>query len=195
MDGCKLMPNRIDFLYAAITDIQSTIRAIDVKVAAILVGVLAPLANTNRIFAHLGHFGFQSPRWLFMALVVSFLLTWVLALTALVRSIGAIHNPSQHIINTSNCKGTFYGGGLYTLSIIDVFLNRSIIKASKDPQSFAAQLPTNDTEIEVELVFEQLKLAYIRDMKLNRLNWGLRFSQFWLVLGVGIYLSSKYLIR
>lgn len=179
---------------AAIMDTQATVRAIDVKVAALLVCVLAPLTSANRIFAHLGHFGIQSPKWLFMALAVLFLLAWLLALIAMVRAIGAIDNPSQHIINTSNCKGTFYGGGLYNLSVVDVFLNRDIIKAAKDPLSFAAQLPTTDKELEVELVFEQMKLAYIRDIKLNRLNWGLRFSLLWLLLGIGIFLSSKYLI-
>lgn len=189
------MHSKIDFVSAAISDTQATIRALDVKVAALLVGILAPLANLNRIFSHLGHFEHESPWWLFMAVVISFLLAWLLALIALVRAIGAIDNPSQHIINTANCKGTFYGGGLYKLSIVDVFLNRDIITASKDPQSFAAQLPANESEIEVELVFEQMKLAYIRDVKLNRLNWGLRFSLLWLVLGIGIFISSKYLIH
>lgn len=188
------MHNKIDFVSAAIADTQTTIHATDVKIAAILVGILAPLANTSSIFSHLDHFGIQSPRWFFIAIVILFLLAWLLALIALVRAIGAIDNPSQHIINTSNCKGTFYGGGLYTLSIVDVFLNRDIIKALQDPKSFAAKLPANDAEIEVELVFEQMKLAYIRDVKLNRLNWGLRFSLIWLVLGISIFLSSKYLI-
>jgi len=63
-----------------------------------------------------------------------------------------------------------------------------------DPQSFAAQLPANDTEMETELVFEQMKLAYIRDVKLNRLGWGLRFYLIWLALGISIILSSKHLI-
>ena len=188
------MLNKLDFISAAILDTQTTIRAIDVKVAALLVGILAPLPNINRIFSHLNHFGVQSPRWLFCGVVVLFLLSWLLALLALVRAIGGIDNPDQHIINTSNCRGIFYAGGLYTLGIVDVFFNRNIIKASKDLQLFAAQLPANETEIETELVFEQMKLAYIRDVKLNRLHWGLRFSLLWLVLGIGIFLSSKYII-
>lgn len=188
------MPSKLDFVSAAIVDTQATIRAIDVKVATLLVGILAPLANINRIFAHLDHYVLQSPRLVFVTIVVSFLLAWLLALIALIRATGAIDNPAHHIINTSNCKGTFYGGGLYNLSIVDVFCNRNIIKASKDPQSFATQLPANDAEMETELVFEQMKLAYIRDVKLNRLGWGLRFSLIWLAVGIGVFLSSKYLI-
>lgn len=188
------MFDRTNFISAAIADTQSTIRATDVKVAAILVGVLAPLASTNRIFSHLEHFGLQSPRLFFMLLVIAFLLAWLMALITLARAIGAIDNPSHHIINTGNCKGTFYAGDLYSLGFLDAFFNRDIIRASKDPRSFAAQLPTNSTEIEVELVFEQMKLVYIRDAKLNRLKWGYCFSLIWLSLGIVIFLSSKYFI-
>ncbi len=188
------MPSKLDFISAAISDTQATIRAIDVKIAALLVGVLAPLANVNRVFAHLNHFGSQSPRWIFMVIAASFLLTWLLALVALVRAISAIDNPSDHIINTEKCKGTYYAGKLYALNFVDAFLNRDIIKASKDPQSFAMELPNNDVEIEIELVFEHMKLVYIREAKLNRLKWGLYFSQIFLVLGIVIFLSSKYLV-
>jgi len=155
------MNNKLNFVSAAILDTQATIRAIDVKVAALLVTLLAPLANANSIFVHLDRFGVQSPRWFFMTMVVLFILTWLSALIALVRAISAVDNPSQHIINTNNCNGMFYGGGLYTFSIADVFLNRGIIKASKDPQSFAAQLPIDDEAIKLELIFEQMKLIYI----------------------------------
>lgn len=188
------MDKKTEFIAAAILDTQATIRAIDVKVAALLVAVLAPFANISRIFAHLGHVGTQSPRWIFLSLVVAFLVAWVLALVALVRAIGAIDNPSRHIINSDSITGAFYAGGLYSLGVVDVFLNRSIIKASADPRSFAARIPDNAEGIEHELVFEQMKLAYIRDVKLNRLNWGLRFSLLWFALGTGIFLSSKYLL-
>lgn len=186
------MDKKADFIAAAILDTQATIRAVDVKVAAFLVAILSPLGNVNRIFAHLGHFGNQSPRWIFLFIVVAFLVTWVFALVALVRAIGAIDNPSRHIINSSSLKGSFYAGGLYKLGIVDVFLNREIIKASTDPMTFAAQIPGTSAEMEVELVFEQMKLVYIRDIKFNRLNWGMRFSLAWLVLGIGIFVFSKY---
>lgn len=186
------MDSKTDFLMAAISDTQATIRAIDVKVAALLVGILAPFANTNRVFGHLGHFGIQSPQWLTLGIAVLFLCAWLFGLAALVRAIGAIDNPAQHIINASACVGSFHAGGLYKLGLLDVFLNRDIIKASKDPLSYAAQLPDSKEAIEGELVFEQMKLAYIRDVKFNRLAWGMRFSLLWFILGIGIFISSKY---
>lgn len=186
------MDKKADFIAAAILDVQATIRAIDVKVAAFLVAILAPLGNVNRIFSHLSHFGSQTPRWLFLFIVVAFLLTWVLALVAFVRAIGAIDNPARHIINSSSISGSFYAGGLYKLGVLDVFLNREIIKASTDPLTFAAQVPDTCAAMEVELVFEQMKLVYIRDIKFNRINWGMRFSLAWLILGIGIFIFSKY---
>ncbi len=195
MNGCKKMHSKLKFVSASILDTQLTIRAIDVKVAALLVGILAPLHKTSRIFSHLDHFWSQSPRWIFATAVVLFILLWLFALASLVRAIGAVDNPSKHIINITNCRGTFYGEGLYKLGIFDVFVNRDIITASKDPKSFSDHLPTNEAEIELELVYEKLKLAYIRDIKIYRLNWGLRFSLMWLVIGIVIYLSSKYILN
>lgn len=187
------MDNRKDFIAAAILDTQATIRSIDVKVAALLVAVLTPLANTNRVFGHLSHFGTMSPKWLFLTLAITFLGAWIAAFTALVRSIGAIDNPATHIINSGSLTGSFYSGGLYKMGLLDVFLNRDLIKASKDPVSFLAAIPNDAASIEKELAFEHMKLVYIRETKLNRLNWGLKFSLIWLVLGIGIFLSSKYL--
>lgn len=188
------MNDQNNFVSAAILDIQATIRALDVKVSALLVGILAPLANVGRVFWYLDHFRTQSPHWLFLLIFAIFLATWVLALLALVRAIGAVDNPAEHIINSNKQRGTFYSAGLYKLGLIDVFINRDIIKASKDPQSFAADLPKSDDEIELELVFEQMKLAYIRDIKLKRLCWGQRFAFIWFTLGIFIFLYSKYWI-
>jgi hypothetical protein len=188
------MHNKSTFLAAAITDTQATIRAIDVKVAAILVGLLAPLQNLHRVFSHLENFSGESPRWAYISASSAFVACWLLALFALVRAIAAIDNPAKHIINNGNCTGAFFAGGLYGLKIPDAFFNREEIKASKDPLSFAALLPVDETEIERELVFEHMKLAYIRDVKMHRLKWGVTFSILWVILGVAIYLASKYVV-
>lgn len=41
------MDKKANFIAAAILDTQATIRAVDVKVAAFLVAILAPLGNVN----------------------------------------------------------------------------------------------------------------------------------------------------
>ena len=106
------MLDKLDFISAAILDTQTTIRAIDVKVAALLVGILAPLPNINRIFSHLNHFGVQSPRWLFCGVVVLFLLSWLLALLALVRGYAGTGKVRQSI-EAQGCECWRFGDGVF----------------------------------------------------------------------------------
>jgi hypothetical protein len=188
------MNDRASFLAASISDIQSTIRAVDVKVAAIIVGLLTPLQNLHRVFGHLKHFCDVTPAWPAVFVAVLFLAAWLLAFIALVRAISAVENPARHIINSGGLQGSFFLGGLYPFKFLDAFLDRSIIMARRDPATVQASLPTTATVVEAELVFEQMKLAYIRDTKMNRLYWGLVLSVVWLFLGIAIFVSSKFVI-
>ena len=182
------------FLQAAITDVQATVRAIDVKVGALFVLVLAPFASLARVFAHVDKLCCRSPKYVFIALSVCFLASWFLALVSLVRAIGALDNPARHIPNSNNQKGTFYGGGLFDFNIIDAFFNRHNVKAKKDLDAFSTDIPTSIEEIEMELAFEHMKVVYIRDIKATRLKWGVRFATIWLILGSSIFFVSRYSI-
>jgi hypothetical protein len=188
------MNDRAAFLAGSIADMQATIRAVDVKVAAILVGLLTPLQNLHRVFGHIKHFCDVSPRWPAICVSILFLTAWVLGFIALVRAISAVGNPAAHIINRNHLKGSFFLGGLYPFKFLDAFLDRPIIMAGQDPATIQANLPQTSADVEAELVFEQMKLAYIRDIKINRLYWGLILSLFWLFLGVAIFISSKFVI-
>jgi hypothetical protein len=185
--------DKINFLYAAIADTQATIRAIDVKVGAILVAILLPVQNFSRIFSHLNAIALPpSPMWS-QALAVLFIVVWLAALIVLVKALAAIDNPAKHIVNSNSATGVFFAGGLYPLGILDAFFNRSVIRASKKSDAFAGQLPSTLDEVVNELTFEHMKLVYIREIKLKRLYWGLRLSEIWLGLGIAIYLYSKYM--
>ncbi|MEI8209558.1 MAG: hypothetical protein WCG16_10165 [Methylococcales bacterium] len=188
------MDKKSDFIAAAINDTQSTIRAIDLKVATLLVMILAPFAKIDRVFWHLSHLATHLHTLPFLIIVFIFIFTWILSLIALVRSICAIDNPSQHIINSSLYTGRFYAGGLYMLNIMDVFFNLEKTKASMDVQTFVDTIPDNEQAIEKELAFEKMKLAYIRDIKLNRLDWGMRFALIWFAFGIFVFIFSKYYV-
>jgi hypothetical protein len=45
-------------------------------------------------------------------------------------------------------------------------------------------LPSSEAEVQAELVFEKLKLSFIRDMKLARYNLSVRFTAVWIVVSV-----------
>lgn len=185
------MDNKTAFIAGAILDIQSTIRAIDVKIGALLAAVLIPFSNLGRICAHFQNISQNYNKSLILVLLVLFFSSWMLSIIALIRGLAAIDNPAKHIVNSSNYKGSFYGANLYNFGFLDCFLNRSVIKANKDVSTFELDIPDSKNKIEGELVFEQLKLIYIRDAKLHRLKWGVNCASLWFVLGLISYVISK----
>lgn len=185
---------KIAFIQSAITDIQATIRAYDVKVGALLVLVLAPFPHISKVFYHIDKLCCIHPKFIFIVLSVVFFLSWFLALASLVRAISALDNPACHIINSHIHKGVFYGGGLYKFGLWDVLFNREVIKANRDVTTFSKDIPSSEEDIVLELTFEQMKVIYIRDIKANRLKWGIRFATAWLILGMCIFLTSRYLV-
>jgi hypothetical protein len=184
---------KISFMQSAVNDVQATIRAIDVKIGALLVLVLSPFANISKVFSHVDKLCCRPPKWLFIAIGIAFFTSWILALASLVRALGATNNPAAHIPGATNVKGAYFGGGLFSFGIIDTFFNRKNITAKKDLTAFVATLPANDDDVLRELAFEQMKVAYIRDLKANRLKWGFRFSVVWVAIGICIYLNSRYM--
>lgn len=185
------MLNKLDFIYASIADTQATIRAVDVKIGALLVAVLMPFSNLGRICAHFQNISQNYNETLALVLLVLFFCVWILSIITLIRGLSAVDNPAKHIVNSENYKGSFYGGNLYNFGILDCFLNRSVIKADKDVSTFELDIPDNKNKIEGELAFEQMKLIYIRDAKFHRLKWGINFASIWFALGLTSYVISK----
>ena len=60
--------------------------------------------------------------------------------------------------------------------------------ARQTPQEHLDDVPTTDGGAALELSFEHLKIAYIRDLKMFRMRWGFRFSGVALLVGGAFYL-------
>lgn len=189
------MNSRKEFVIAAVADAQATIRGLDVKLAALLVAVLVPiplLSSIAECFA-----GIYS-RWsgvLVGSALIVFSLCWALAILCYARAIGAISSPSRHILNGTNFIGSFYGPGQFTFLPIDAILNRSSVISKTDPTTHVQTMPDTPDDIERELAFEHLKLIYIRDIKLLRLQWGFRFSGIAISMGALLFVVARYYIR
>lgn len=178
----RIKLDKIDFIKEAILDTQATIRAIDVKVAALLAGLLVPIASIKDLLIF---FDGLSPLALSLIFKIFFIFFWVVAILAFIRTIGALNNPENHILKTNRSyqsKGTFYGGSLFSLKFYDVFKNRDI-KSKKCVNDFILDMP-NNKNMENELAFEQMKLIYIREIKLIRLKYGIHFLTLWLGTGL-----------
>lgn len=187
------MDRKIEFIYDSIHDIQSTIRAIDTKVAALLVVLSIPLTNVGTIVNDLSKFlskDYGVFKWI---LVVVFAVSWVLSLIAAARAISAIDKPSIQIVNSKKFKNTYYGGELYKMEFLDIFFNRDSLKAFKDVDSYYDDFPEQDLDIAKGLIFEQMKLVYIRDIKICRFNFSIQATYLAFTLGLTMYLVSKFM--
>ncbi len=185
------MDSKSDFILSAISDTQATIRSIDVKVVALLTGLLIPISSLGKIWNHLAHISSLISYVLAISIGLIFFLLWLISILSLVRTLSSIDNPANHIVNSSEYKGAFYGGGLFDFNWLDVVLNRTVIKANKDVAVFSKSYPDNESDIIDELSFEHMKLIYIREIKLHRFKWSMRMSFIWAALSIGIYVFSK----
>ena len=187
------MNDKIFFILAAINDTQATIRAIDVKVGTLLAGLLLPLVVKGEIFNYLIKISNVISHSFGISVSLLLIFLWFTTVFILVRTISVINNPAQHIVNSKNLKGSFYGSGCYNFGPIDIFLNRKTIKSNKNIFEFSNDYPSELEEIVNELAFEHLQLVYIRDIKLHRLNIAFNLSFFWGLSVIFLFFSSELL--
>lgn len=186
------MVSKGEFIAEAIRDTQATIRALDIKIGATLTALIIPFSFLGRIWAHFKYLCSLEYNLIASLLFFTFFASWILSIACLMRALSALDNPAKHIIGTANQKGSFYSGGLFEFGLLDSVLNRKIIKSSKDFQSFLNDTPNTEDEINKELAFEQVKLIYIRDIKIYRLNIAYRLASLWLTLSAISFLLSKF---
>ncbi len=185
---------KLNFQYQAILDAQSAIRAIDTKIGILLIVILIPLSNLSSIRFHISNIcppiGVNLQFFMFTIIAFVFFLVWILAFFSAIRAIIAIDNPSSHILGCESLKGAFYCPGLYRLGFWDFILNRKTLMAQKNLLDVYKSIPTSIEDISMELTFEQMKLAYIRDVKFLRQKWAFVFSISWLIFGFVFFLLS-----
>lgn len=186
------MRDRTDFLAAAVAEAQSTIRAIDVKVSALLVAALVPIPLLGGIIPCLANIYNRWPLLPVGAAISALAVAWALAVYCYVRAISAIDSPAQHVLSGSDRSGALYSPALYSLGWLDALFNRAGVQSKVDTLAHLLTFPVDQAAIEKELAFEHLKLAYIRDVKLTRLKWGVRLSAVAVTLGTALYAVGRY---
>lgn len=179
-----------EYVKAAIEDCQLTIRALDVKCGAVLVVLLAPLASLGRIFSTVESL---MPFLFSVVAGILFFGLWAFAIGILLRALAPLDNPANHIPPSGfKSQGSYYRGELFQLELVDAMFNRPVIMATKSVEEAAKDLPTANVEMLNELTFEHMKVCYIRAVKFSLLKWAFRFTELWLVVGLGIYLIARY---
>jgi len=185
----------ISFLSNSIEDIQNTIRAIDAKIGFLIAILMIPLAYLSNIINLIISIIQRDSSCILLIFIyfciVLFIITWLLAILSSIIAITAIANPRKQIDKGEKCKGSFYAGGLFQLTIMDLFFYRKSKKSSISLTNQVLSLPRNKTEIVKELTFEQMKLAYIRDIKILRQRWAFRFSLMTYSVGLLLMLFAR----
>lgn len=186
------MINKINFIYNTILDTQATIKAIDVKLGALIAGLLLPLSFLGRIWAHINNVSSSVSPFLGCTLGLVYFIVWFISIFLLIKTLSAIDNPTFHIKNDCQANGVFYSGGLYSLKVHDLFGKRKTLKSNINITDFISNYPENDSDIVKELSFEHMKLIYIRDIKLYRLKAALISIFIWVFIGFSIFIISKF---
>jgi len=164
--------SRSQFLYASISDIQATIRAMDTKANVLLLVLFVPVSRITDIspmFHYLTRerFGFMS--WIATVVAVAMLFFWLVSLVLTLWYVSAVHNPSTHVTGNKP-PGSFYSATLFNVRLWNIKSARYASSQSLDEH--LKQLPQTDEEICRELAFEQMKLVYIRSRKMALIKSG-----------------------
>ncbi|HIF9289535.1 TPA: hypothetical protein ACX6Q0_001509 [Photobacterium damselae] len=159
---------QIEFLYQSISDTQSTIRAIDVKLGFLFVVVFLPVVAIPKIYEV-----YQQIKIVFIYNLLSYILIiiWGLSLFFLYKALVSIRNPRsviKNICGDDNCP--FYNGDLFSFKLVDVFFNFPIA-ANRNIDQKCSLLPNSQDEMISSLMIENVKIAYIRDLKIKRSTW------------------------
>jgi hypothetical protein len=182
-DCVGIKDNQIEFLYQSIADAQGTIRALDVKIGFLLLIVFSPLFA----FDKLGPFMVSVYResGIQHVLIALITLLWALATIAQFTALAAISNPTTKVVGAAKL-GAFFSGNLFTIGLRDIFYNRRM-HASFTLDEEVTTLPATEEKIVEELVFEKMKLAYIRSIKMKRFNFAIWSVATWLAFAIASY--------
>lgn len=177
----KINQAALTFLYSSINDIQAVIRALDAKLSGLLVIFCIAINKFDLLHDAGQNFISAHPRSGYL-LVATFFVAWLLGIWSAFLGLVAIDNPAAHI-ECANPNGTFYSGRLFSPKLLDSFYNR---RARKQPKLAAHQtaLPKTENDIFAELSFEQMKLAYIRSMKIRRARTAFFSLMAWFATGI-----------
>jgi hypothetical protein len=166
------------FLYAAVEDLQGTVRAIDIKAEVLLIAMTVPLSDASGFAGMVWNLvtgGHLIVRGLAAVAALGLILTWIAAFISTFRVLIGHHNPSDAILDHSPAKGAFFAGHLFKFTRSDLICDR-LVKSSKTLKEHIESLPATEEAVIAELAYEQLKLAFICSRKIAMFNFAVRLT-------------------
>lgn len=162
----------VTYIESSILDTQSTIRAIDTKCGILFAILAAPVFSSERILIIL--INMHNSGGIRSIISATIAIFWLLTLYILFMTIAAISNPADKVRN-EKCHGTFFCGDLFKFGLLDVLCNLRN-SSSISVSDLSKKISSNEHNIIDELIFEKMKLTYIRSMKLHRFKYCIYLS-------------------
>jgi len=180
------MESKINFVYQAISDTQSTIRAIDAKIGFLMVIIFIPIAGIREIATL---YKLLAPESVTIAtLMWAIAAIWASTVFILFRALWSIKNPGKSVLGGEGL-GAFFHSANYEMGAIDYIFNFPI-KSKSSLQEAILKIPADNDHLIQELVYEKMKLEYIRDIKIRRCSVSAALILVWVTLGMAIYIFS-----
>ncbi|MCI5144387.1 MAG: hypothetical protein D3923_02415 [Candidatus Electrothrix sp. AR3] len=175
-----------DFLIFAISDLQSTIKAIDAKVSILIALIMIPFASLSKIYSVCIEF-IKICNTLNILIIIIFSILWISSFFCLLRVLFPKNNPKDKICGDIPCGLFFLGNDYFKLDIFDCLLGTKKTSILTFNQHLEKIQEKSGSFID-ELAFEQMKLAYILNTKLILYRWGAVLAVVWAALGGWIWL-------
>ncbi|ELE2166627.1 hypothetical protein RC856_003335 [Vibrio fluvialis] len=184
---------KVEFLYQSISDSQGTIRALDVKLGFFFVVIFLPLVALKEIMDI--YKTIEGVCYYFIPSLIS-VLAWVTSFLSLFFSALSIGNPMNKIDTSiddlsEDTKSAFYNGNIFQLNILSL-VNSRLVKVRKNLREKTSSLPSDMSKLIYVLSLESMKLSYIREVKIYRINICMYATLVWIFLGSLIWVLSFF---
>ena len=184
---------RVNFLNASIQNTQAIIQATDVKLNILIAILLLPLTRLDQLAGCLGQHRPASALGLaaVVTLVVLLAGAWLLALFTTLRGLVAIRDAAGHI-RGQRCpqvQGCFYNADLFPHSPL-----RGVGESNRTIDEQVRSFPNDLDSLLKELAWEQMKLTYIREVKMRRQRLAYAAAMTAIVLALLLWPISLWLL-
>ena len=181
------------FITNSIIDIQNTIRTIDLKIFGTITFFLIPITEFEEISLSIKCILNEEIYWLNTIILFSFMF-WVFGILISFMGLFSINNPAKQVLNRDNLnlKGIYYSANNFKINIFNSFFTNKI-KSTIDISEIIDSYKQKELDFENELIYEKVKLTYIRDLKIIRQRMSALLLAFYIIFLITILISHSIL--
>jgi hypothetical protein len=184
--------NPEQFLLASVNDIQATIRAIDLKANALMLTLAVLIGNFDKIGGVISALlarPHDSVFYMSVCIVVLLALAVAFSVWLALWALSANYDPTAHVDAPADMRDAFFVAQRYRFSWWSIVFHGKPHASELKPAVVEQQghVPATPEDATHQLVAEQLKLAYIRDLKMRRINASIVMAAFAILFFAGTW--------